>query len=60
MSTCRLKVLADIRGVLLTHPSDSLNPDMFGDGGSGRGRNAAPLLCRGYILGTSVGEELYL
>ena len=43
MSTYRLRVLADQRSALLTHPSDSVTMDTFGDDGSGRGRRAAPL-----------------
>ena len=43
MSTYLLKVVADRRSALLTHPSDSVNPDTFSDGGSGQGRRAAPL-----------------
>ena len=35
MSTHRLRVVADRRSALLTHPSDSVNPDTFSDGGSG-------------------------
>ena len=40
--TCRLRVLEDRRGALHTYPSNSLNSDTFGDGGSGQGRIAAP------------------
>ena len=36
MSMCRVRVLAGQRGALLTHPGDSVNPDTFGDGGSGQ------------------------
>ena len=43
MLTYRLRVLAGPRGALLTHPSDSVNPDMFNGGGSGQRRRAAPL-----------------
>ena len=43
MSTYRLRVVADRRSVLLTHPSDSVNPDTFSDGGSGQERRAASL-----------------
>ena len=35
MSTYRLRVLADRRGALLTHPSGSVNLDTFDDGGTG-------------------------
>ena len=35
MSTYRLRVVADQRSALLTHPSDSVNADTFSDGGSG-------------------------
>ena len=31
MSTYRLTILAGRRGALLTHPSDSVNPDTFDD-----------------------------
>ena len=44
---CRTRILAGRRdalhGKVLTHPSDSVNPDTFGDGGSGQGWRAAPL-----------------
>ena len=43
---CRLtasRVLAGRRGALLTHSKESVNPDTFGNGGSGRRRRAAPL-----------------
>ena len=43
MSTCHSRVLAGRGDVLLTHPSDSVNPDTFGDSGSGQGLRAAPL-----------------
>ena len=44
MSTYGLRVLAGRRGALLIHlGSDSVNPNAFGDDGSGQGRIAAPL-----------------
>ena len=36
MSTYRLRVVADRRSALLTHPSDSVNPDTLSDGGSAK------------------------
>ena len=43
MSTYRLRLLSDRRGALLTHPSNSVDSDTFGDDSSGQGRRAAPL-----------------
>ena len=43
MSTYYLRVLAGRTDALLTHPSDSVNPDTFGDDGSGQERRAALL-----------------
>ena len=40
---CRLIAKAGRKGNLFTHPSDSVNPDAFDDGGRGQGRRAAPL-----------------
>ena len=51
MSTCRLRVQACRKSALLTHPSDSVKLDTFGDVDSGQGRRAAPLWCGGDILG---------
>ena len=35
MSNCRSRVLAGRKDTLPTHSSDNVNPDTFGDGGSG-------------------------
>ena len=51
MPTYRLRVLAGRKGALLIHLSNSMNLDTFDDGGSGQGRRAAQLWCRGDILG---------
>ena len=60
MSTCRLRVLAGRRDALFTHHSDSVNPDTFGDRGSGQGRRAAPFDAKEALLETSYGEEIYI
>ena len=42
MSIYHVRVVEGRRGALITHPSDSMNPDAFDDDDSGQGRKAAP------------------
>ena len=62
MPTCRVRVLAGRRGTLLTNPYDSVNPNTFGDGGSGQGQRAELCLFNAEerFLEMSVGEDIYI